>query len=310
MSHSPAPGRQTGLPSASRWRTETRPALRTVLRTPRPRTAARLAATIVVAAALAGPSSLAFELKAATLASFDRYVRLTELRMAGEAEGTSPFLWMDRQTEKDRSRLLQRLERGEVPVERLETRDGKAEIKTSNGLIHHWIGTVLLPGVALDRAIAFVQEYDRYPARFAPAISRARVLSHDDGHYLVAMRTFTKKMMVSVTIDADYAIDYRAIGPTRTWTKSVATHVSQIHSAGAPDERAEPGDLASGYLWRLNNYCSFEQRPEGTYEQCESISLTRDVPFGLGLIVKPFISSLPKDTIEFTLGQVRAGLRK
>jgi hypothetical protein len=263
---------------------------------------------VVLAAALAGSSGLAFELKPATLASFDRYVRLTEARMAGEIDAASPFLWIDRQPEKDRGKLLQRLGRGEVPVERLQTRDGTAEIKVSNGLIHHWIGTVLLPGVTLDRAIAFVQEYDRYPDRFAPMVQRARVLTHRDNHYLVAMRTFTKKMMVSVSIDADYAIDYRAVGAARVWTKSVATNLAQVHSAGAPDEHAEPGDQASGYLWRLNNYCSFEQRPEGTYEQCESISLTRDVPFGLGLIIKPFISGLPREAIEFTLGQVRAGL--
>lgn len=272
--------------------------------------ARRLSAAVVLATALACARGRAFELKPATLGSFDRYVQLTEARMAGEINGTSPFLWIDRQPEKDRPKLLQQLGRGEVTVERLQTRNGTAEIKAPDGLIHHWIGTVLLPGVTINRAVAFVQEYDRYPDRFAPTIQRAKVLAHDDGHYLVAMRTFTKKMMVSVAIDADYAVDYRTLGPTRVWTKSVATNLAQVHSPGTPGERAEPGDQASGYLWRLNNYCSFEQRPEGTYEQCESISLTRDVPFGLGLIIKPFITGIPKEALEFTLGQVRAGLAR
>ena len=39
------------------------------------------------------------ELKPATLAAFDRYVTLTEKRMAGEMSGASPFLWIERRLE-------------------------------------------------------------------------------------------------------------------------------------------------------------------------------------------------------------------
>lgn len=253
---------------------------------------------------------LAPELKPATLAAFDRYVQLTEARMAGETAGASPFLWIDRQPDQDRRPLLQRLARGEVAVARLDTREGQDRVKVRDGLIHHWIGTVLLPGVPFARAIAFVQAYDRYPERFGPTIQRSRVLTHTGDHFEVAMRTSTTKMMVTVVIDADYVIDYRAMGPARVWTKSVATHVAEVHSAGTAKERSQPGDEAGGYLWRLNNYCSFEQRPEGTYEQCESISLTRDLPFLVGFAIKPLVNSIPRDTLEFTLGRVRAGLGK
>jgi hypothetical protein len=267
--------------------------------------------TLAIVGLLALPfTARAFELKPATLGAFDRYVQLTEARMAGETGGASPFLWIDRQSDNDRGRLLQRLNRGEVAVERLETRDGRAEIKVTDGLIHHWIGTVLLPGVAIDQAVAFVQQYERYPDRFAPTIRRSRVLAHAGGHFEVAMRTSTTKMLVTVVVDADYVIDYRAVGPRRVWTKSVATHIAEVQSAGTPDEHTRPGDQASGYLWRLNTYCAFEERPEGTYEQCESISLTRDLPFGIGWMIKPFVTSIPRETLEFTLGQVRAGVIK
>ena len=54
-------------------------------------------------------ASLALELKPATLAAFDRYVRLTERRMDDEIRGASPFLWIDRQPERERGQLLQLL---------------------------------------------------------------------------------------------------------------------------------------------------------------------------------------------------------
>lgn len=254
-------------------------------------------------------ASLAFELKPATLAAFDRYVQLTEKRMDDEIRGASPFLWIDRQPGRERGTLLQRLSRGDVVVERLETLDGRAGIAVKGGLIHHWIGTVLLPRVTIDRAMAFVQQYERYPEHFAPTIRRSRVLARAGDHFEVAMRTSTTRLLVTVVIDANYVIDYRTVGLRRVWTKSVATHIAEVESAGKPDERARPADQASGYLWRLNNYCAFEERPEGTYEQCESISLTRDLPFGVDWMIRPLLSSVPRETLAFTLGRVRAATR-
>jgi hypothetical protein len=83
-----------------------------------------------------------------------------------------------------------------------------------------------------------------------------------------------------------------------------------VEDPGRPGEQRTPADRGRGFLWRLNTYCWFDQRPEGVYEQCESISLTRDVPFGLGWMITPFITSIPRETLEFTLGQVRAGVAK
>jgi hypothetical protein len=261
---------------------------------------------LVIAALTLAPAPSAADLKPATLAAFDRYVTLTEARMAGEMSGASPLLWIDRQGEQRRA-VLDRLQRGEVVSARLHTRDGKAEIDVRNGLVHHWVGTVLLPGVKLDRVMAFVKDYPQYPARFAPMIQRARVLKQTPEHFDVAMRTWAKKVL-TVVIDADYAVDYRTLKPTTIVTKSVASNIYEVKNPGAQDEQRTPADRGQGFLWRLNTYCWFDERPEGVYEQCESISLTRDVPTGFGWLIKPFITSIPRETMEFTLGKVRAGV--
>ena len=248
------------------------------------------------------------DLKPATLAAFDRYVRLTEARMAGEISGASPFLWIDRQVDPGRRAILGRLKLGEVESARLETRDGKAEIDAPDGLIHHWVGTVLIPSVRLDRVMAFVKDYAQYPTHFGPTIQRARVLKQTVDRFDVAMRTSTKKV-ITVVVDADYGVEYRALSPTRVVTKSVATNVFEVDDAGTPTERRTPADKGAGYLWRLNTYCWFDERAEGVYEQCESVSLTRDIPWGFGWLIKPFITGIPRETLEFTLGRVRAGVK-
>ena len=266
------------------------------------------ALAIAVLALTLAPASSEAELKPATLAAFERYVTLSEARMAGEMSGASPFLWIDRQAER-RQALFGKLQLGEVVSARLQTRDGKAEIAVPGGLIHHWVGTVLLPGTTIDRVMAFVKDYQQYPARFGPMIQRARVLKESPDHFDVAMRTWAKKV-VTVVIDADYGIDYRTLSPTSVVTRSVASNIHEVEDPGTPAEQRTPADRGQGFLWRLNTYCWFDQRPEGVYEQCESISLTRDVPFGLGWMITPFITSIPRETMEFTLGKVRARVGK
>ncbi len=157
--------------------------------------------------------------------------------------------------------------------------------------------------------VDFVQDYDRYPQVFGPMIQRSHVLQHTGDRYVVAMRTSVKKV-VTVVMDGDYTIDYHRIGPNRVWTTNVVTNLHQVHDPGTPSERREAGDAASGYLWRFRMYCAFDQGPEGSIEQCESVTLTRSIPFGVGWLVKPFVTGIPRETLEFTLGKVRAGVVK
>ena len=42
--------------------------------------------------------------------------------------------------------------------------------------------------------------------------------------------------------------------------------------------------------------------------QCESVSLSRDLPFLVGAIVKPFVTAIPKETMTFTLAAARQRL--
>jgi hypothetical protein len=39
--------------------------------------------------------------------------------------------------------------------------------------------------------------------------------------------------------------------------------------------------------------------------QNQVVSLSRDIPTGLGWAVEPFVTSIPKESLEFTLGAVR-----
>lgn len=258
----------------------------------------------VVAAVVATPS-----LSPATLNAFDRYVVLTEQRLAAEREGRSPFLWTDRQPDRDRARILDRLRRGEVVVDALETRDGGKGVAVPDGLIHHWVATVLLPGVPAGRGVAFVRDYEAYPRVFVPLITRAVVRERGASRDVVALRTSVKKI-ISVVVDADYVMQYGDLGPGRAWTSNVATNIHQIMDAGEPGERQVPTEETSGYFWRYRMYCAFEERPEGTYDQCESLTLTRRPPALLSWLVGRTVKGIPRDSLVLMMTAARATLVK
>jgi len=44
--------------------------------------------------------------------------------------------------------------------------------------------------------------------------------------------------------------------------------------------------------------------------QIESVSLTRSIPRGLGWAVGPFVESVPRESVEFTLRAVVKALKK
>jgi hypothetical protein len=269
--------------------------------------ALKILVAIAATSLLSMPAAVPGGLRPETLRAFERYVRLTEARMQQETTGASPLLWLDRQPAGDRAANVARLDRGEVISTRLETRDGGARINADGGLIHHWVGTVFLPGAKLDRVKGIVQNYARYPEWFSPLVRRATVTSRTGDHFRVAMRTEMRKVL-TVTVDADYLIDYRPVGTHGLHVRSLATALHLVDSPGTADERRTPADQTFGFLWRLNTYCTFSEIPRGTYEQCESLSLTRDIPFGLGPVVRPLVSGIPRETLEFTLGQVRKQL--
>jgi hypothetical protein len=90
--------------------------------------------------------------------------------------------------------------------------------------------------------------------------------------------------------------------------RSVSTRIAVVRDPSQTDEREAPSGHDNGFLWRFNNYCALDERLEGTYVQCESLSLTRETPFGLGWVIGPFVTSIPRESLEFTLDAMRTAV--
>jgi hypothetical protein len=55
----------------------------------------------------------------------------------------------------------------------------------------------------------------------------------------------------------------------------------------------------------MNTWWRFEEKDGGTYVECQTVSLTRDIPAGLGWLVGGYVTSVPRESLTFTLATTR-----
>jgi hypothetical protein len=271
------------------------------------RSARFFAALVGVSLAAGAPASAGVELKSQAASGFDRYVQLTEARMAPELSGAKPFLWLDNLPEPRRSQLRAHLRSGEIISEKLQTSDPSGGTRTPGALIHHWVGTVFIAGASLQQVLAIVQDYDRHAEYYKPDVVQSRLLEHTGNEYRVYYR-LRKKKVVTVLLNAEYDVHRYSLDSGRAYSESRSTRVAQVENPGEPGERELPPGKDGGYMWRLNSYWRYAEADGGVYVQCEALSLTRDIPAGLNWLIAPFIESVPRESLEFTLESTRTAV--
>jgi hypothetical protein len=261
------------------------------------RTAAIL--ILILAAVLTCPGA---ELKPAASQAFDGYVRSAEQKMDATLR-SGKFLSIDQAG--DREGAYRQLRSGDVII----SSASEKPVPVPDGLIHHWTATAFIPAATLREVLAVVQDYDNLPAYYSPEVIRSRMLNHNGDHFTISMRT-RKKKVVNATVDADYDVQFHALDPAHVYSRSHSTRVVEVENAGEPGEHVLPAGNGHGFLWRMNSYWRFEQVPDGVYVQCEALSLTRDVPTGLGWLIGPFITKIPEESLTFTLEATRAAVER
>ncbi len=249
--------------------------------------------------------ALSADLKPAALAAFQKYVAATEARIDNELKRPSSFLYIDGLPEAARRKAYDVMKSNEIFMERLKTVDQAGrEIKVPDGLIHHWLGAVFVPGVALSQVLALVQDYDRHQYIYKPEIVRSKLVSRSGNDFKIYYR-LRKKKIITVTLNTDHDVRYYPMDAAHCHSRSCTTRIQEVDDADEPTEKQKPVGQDNGFLWRLYSYWRFEQKDGGTYVECESISLTRSIPLIVSPMIKPFVTEIPKESLQMTMGSTR-----
>jgi hypothetical protein len=250
----------------------------------------------------AGAAVTAAGLEPRTVTAFDRYVRATESRLK-----SGPFLFVDGLPSARRSEALALMQSGMMFIDAPRTLEGGREIDVPGGLVHHWVGTAFVPGATLAQTLMILQDYDRHERIYAPAVARSKLLSREGDRFRLFLR-FKMKKVITVVVNSEHDALFTSAAPDRSEGWIHSTRIAEVENPDEPGEREKPAGEDTGYLWRLNTYWRLLARDGGLYIQCESVSLTRGIPVGLGWLVGPFVTSIPRESLTFTLETTRKQL--
>ena len=227
--------------------------------------------------------------------------------MRAEVNPGGVFLWVDSLPEPRRGEAYARLQRSEVVSARLHTADPTGSSATPGALIHHWVGTVFIAGASLAQVLAVVEDYDHHAEYYRPDVAESKTVEHRGDDFKVHYR-LRKKKIITIILDTDYDVHRHFLDAKRAYSNSYSTRIAQVENVGEPSEHELPPGNDGGFLWRLNSYWRFFDSGRGVYVQCEAVSLTRDIPAAVDWFVGPFVESVPKESLEFTLQSTRSAV--
>lgn len=176
-----------------------------------------------------------------------------------------------------------------------------------DGKIHHWAGAVFVPGVTLETVLERLKQHAGRESEFYDDVTASKLLKRDGDRLSVFMR-LRRTTLVTVTYNTEHAVEYRRLLPERASARSVATKIVELADAGTSKERERPAGDDRGFLWRLNAYWRYEAVAGGVLVECDSVSLSRAVPYVIRPIANPVVDRIARDSLERTLRSLRTVL--
>jgi hypothetical protein len=120
----------------------------------------------------------------------------------------------------------------------------------------------------------------------------SRVLARGDKSLRVYIR-LVRHAIVTATYDTEHEMTFTRHSPTLATARSVATRIDEV------------GGSDRGFLWRLNSYWRYEQRPDGVLVELESLTLSRSVPALARPIAMPLVNKVARESMTRTLDALK-----
>jgi hypothetical protein len=171
-----------------------------------------------------------------------------------------------------------------------------------DGMVHDWIAAVVVPGATVDKTLAVFQNYAAYKNIYPGDVIESKLLRRDGDLWHIYLR-MVKKKVFTVVLNGEFDVQYRSLGNNRWSVVSRSTRIAELDG-----DRELPVGTSRGFLWRINSYWLIEPRPEGVYLECRAISLSRAIPFGLGL-AQPYLTTVPRESLQSTMEATLRALR-
>ena len=251
-----------------------------------------------------GTSVEAAKLQDDTLTAWRLYVERTEARIVSELQTDKGFLIQDSLPAVQAREAGRALRSGQVYTRKLATKDARGRrIEIPNGMVHHWMGSVFIPGTTLEDLLPWLQDYDEHH-RYFDEVEASRLIAREGDEIRMFLRLRRTKV-VTVHYNTHHFVRYALHGSGRASSASYATRIAEVEDAGTAREKEMPIGDDHGFLWRLNSYWRFEEAWGGVIVELESVSLSRGVPAAVRWLVGRYLDSVPRESIAATLEPIQ-----
>jgi putative flippase GtrA len=259
-----------------------------------------------ILAALFHTNVRAADLKPETVQAWRANVEKAEHRISAELSSGKGFLALDFQDARIAAEDRRKMFSGEIPVRQVAGDDSMQTVQVPNGMIHHWRGSIFIPGVTLDTVFSRVVNPRLEDTRQEDVLD-SMVLEHHPGQLKLYLKLQRSKI-VTVVYNTEHLIEYHRYGKARASSSSVATKIAEIEKTSDGREQEKPEGHDHGFLWRMNSYWRYEEIKGGVIVECESLTLSRSIPTILEYMVRPLIKKVARESMRRTLESMRSRL--
>ena len=257
---------------------------------------------LVALALSAGPAIGTATLSSESLAAWSNYTAANEQRIIRELSTKGQrFLALDYapNAAAERSAVLS----GAIDIEVVGAVDARGEgIEVPSAMVHHWRGAVLIPGAKLDDLLAKLKS--GVPDTRQEDVLQSKVIARTPDGMRVYLKLQRKKFVTAV-YNTEHLVTFTRHDALHASSASTAIKIAELENPNTPAERELPPGQDRGFLWRWNTYWRYEQVPAGVIAECESVSLSRDIPTVVKYVVSPLIASTARESMERTLSGLR-----
>jgi len=239
------------------------------------------------------------ELQPRTIEAYDNYIKEIEKEYKLILSGKKPFLWVSRQDPD----VQKRIRRGEIVIVK-----ERENVDIHEGIIHVWGVSTFMPDASAEDVVKLLRDYNRHKDVYTTVVDSK--LLETKGDTVRGYLRFMYKKVLTAVLNTEHESTLTKLGEGKYSIRVRSTRIAEVDDPGEPSEKELPVGEDSGFMWRLNTYWVIAQAEGGAFVECGSVTLTRDIPFGLGWLIRPFITSIPRDSLEELVQGTRVAVHK
>lgn len=236
----------------------------------------------------------------ATIKAYQDYVSTFEKAVV-EPFNQSGKLWIDSECCAKKSSF----ESGKELVEPRRNED------LVHGSVHHFSGSLRIPGATIASLRKVMQDYPHYVEIFKPDLGSASATKEadstpEDEHFRAKLLLVQGTIWMNVTYDTLYDTHYRRVAPDRWTARSITTYIKELKDPKNLSGGYLPEGDDHGFLWKTNTYWFARERNGGLDLEADSLALSRPSPVGFAW----WGTRRSRDAVDKMLRDVKAAMLK